>query len=89
MKTGGDIPEFQAVVLAGGKGSRFTDVTQNKAKCLLPVGNLPLLWYPLNMLQKNGFQGTDTVLQLEIIYSIIHFYTRVETVGVKINDGSK
>ncbi|TRY75345.1 hypothetical protein TCAL_04586 [Tigriopus californicus] len=62
MKTSGYVPEFQAVVLAGGKGSRFTDVTQNKAKCLLPVGNLPLLWYPLNMLQRNGFQEVIVVV---------------------------
>ena len=26
-----------------------------KPKCLLPVGNMPLVWYPLNMLQTNGF----------------------------------
>ena len=64
--------ELQAVVMAGGKGSRMTDLTSGKnpipdsrcgvsslslgkAKCLLPVGNLPLVWYPLNMLQSNGF----------------------------------
>ena len=46
---------LQAVVLAGGKGSRMTDLTSGKAKCLLPVGNLPLVWYPLNMLQAAGF----------------------------------
>jgi len=41
--------------MAAGKGSRMTDVTCGKAKCLLPVGGLPLLWYPLNMLSSNGF----------------------------------
>ena len=46
---------LQAVVLAGGKGSRMTDLTSGKAKCLLPVGNLPLVWYPLNTLQSAGF----------------------------------
>jgi len=46
---------LQAVVMAGGKGSRMTDLTSGKAKCLLPVGNLPLLWHPLNMLQSAGF----------------------------------
>eukprot|EP00095_Tigriopus_kingsejongensis_P007546 maker-scaffold104_size368486-snap-gene-2.29 protein:Tk07546 transcript:maker-scaffold104_size368486-snap-gene-2.29-mRNA-1 annotation:"translation initiation factor eif-2b subunit gamma" len=59
----GQMSEFQAVVLAGGKGSRFTDVTQNKAKCLLPLGNLPLLWYPLNMLQRIGFSEVIVVVQ--------------------------
>jgi len=46
---------LQAVVMAGGKGSRMTDLTSGKPKCLLPVGNKPLVWYPLHMLQTNGF----------------------------------
>ena len=46
---------LQAVVMAAGKGSRMTDVTCGKAKCLLPVGGRPLLWYPLNMLRSVGF----------------------------------
>jgi len=41
--------------MAGGKGSRMTDLTSAKAKCLLPVGNVPLVWYPLYMLQTDGF----------------------------------
>ncbi len=53
----GGRPEFQAVVMAGGRGSRFTELTRHKAKCFLPVGNLPLVWYPLHMLQKAGFKG--------------------------------
>ena len=48
--------EYQAVVLASGKGSRMTDVTSSKAKCLLPVGGHPLLYYPLAMLKKIGFR---------------------------------
>lgn len=56
-----DIQEFQAVVLAGGKGSRMVDLTASKPKCLLPVGNLPLIWYPLQMLKKIGFKGRTTI----------------------------
>nr|ADD38394.1 Translation initiation factor eIF-2B subunit gamma [Lepeophtheirus salmonis] len=48
--------EFQAVVLAGGRGSRFTDLTNSKGKCLLPVGNMPLIWYSLDNLVKLGFK---------------------------------
>ncbi len=55
-------PEFQAVVLAAGTGSRFTDLTSHKAKCLLPIGNLPMLWYPLNLLHKIGFQEAVVVV---------------------------
>ena len=46
---------LQAVVMAAGKGSRMTDLTATKPKCLLPVAGHPLVWHPLNMLQTNGF----------------------------------
>ena len=46
---------LQAVVMAAGKGSRMTDLTCTKAKCLLPVAGMPMVWWPLNMLQNNGF----------------------------------
>ncbi|KAL3268970.1 hypothetical protein HHI36_008056 [Cryptolaemus montrouzieri] len=47
--------EFQAVVLAAGKGSRMPEITSGKPKCLLPVGPKPLIWYPLYKLQISGF----------------------------------
>ena len=46
---------LQAIVMAAGKGSRMTDLTSTKAKCLLPLAGHPLVWHPLNMLQTNGF----------------------------------
>ena len=46
---------LQAVVMAGGKGSRMTELTCTKAKCLLPVAGQPMLYWPLNTLQINGF----------------------------------
>lgn len=48
--------EFQAIVLAGGRGTRFSELTGDRPKCLLPVGPFPLIFYPLHMLQKHGFQ---------------------------------
>ncbi|CAG9862528.1 unnamed protein product [Phyllotreta striolata] len=49
------LQEFQVVVLAAGRGSRISEITAGKPKCLLPVGPKPLLWYPLYKLQKSGF----------------------------------
>ncbi|RZF48352.1 hypothetical protein LSTR_LSTR007519 [Laodelphax striatellus] len=54
--------EFQAVVMAGGKGSRMTELTAENPKCLLPVGNLPLLWYPLQLLERSNFQEAIVVV---------------------------
>lgn len=52
--------EFQAIIMAAGRGSRMYPLTENFPKSVLPVGNLPLIWYPLNLLQTSGFEGTVT-----------------------------
>lgn len=50
-------PEFQALVLAAGRGSRMPEITTGKPKCLLPVGTKPLVWYSLFKLQELDFHG--------------------------------
>ena len=35
----------------------MTDLTASVPKALLPVGNRPLVWYPVNMLEKAGFES--------------------------------
>ncbi|XP_076652876.1 eukaryotic translation initiation factor 2B subunit gamma [Halictus rubicundus] len=54
--------EFQAVVLAGGGGSRMTELTHGQYKCLLPIGNIPMLWYPLQLLELAGFKEAIVVV---------------------------
>lgn len=54
--------ELQAVLMAAGGGSRMTDLTYNTPKAMLPVGNKPLMWYPLNLLERVGFEGESLVL---------------------------
>ncbi len=50
--------EFQAVVMAAGKGSRLSELTHGtRPKCLLPIGNRPMIWFTLKMLQQAGFEG--------------------------------
>ncbi len=51
--------EFQAIIMAAGRGSRMYPLTENFPKSLLPVGNLPLIWYPLNLLVTSGFEGIN------------------------------
>lgn len=55
--------ELQAVLMAAGGGSRMTDLTYNTPKAMLPVGNKPLIWYPLNLLERVGFEGVSSVFQ--------------------------
>lgn len=49
--------ELHPVILAGGTGSRMYPLTEECPKALLPVGNKPLIWYPIQLLEKNGFEG--------------------------------
>lgn len=67
--------EFQAVVFAAGKGSRMSEITAGKPKCLLPIGPKPLVWYPLYKLQTAGFSGNKfpillILLLLQIIFQM-------------------
>ncbi|KAB0386763.1 hypothetical protein FD755_001719, partial [Muntiacus reevesi] len=58
--------EFQAVVMAVGGGSRMTDLTSSIPKPLLPVGNRPLVWYPLNLLERVGFEEVIVITTKDV-----------------------
>ncbi|KAM3915534.1 translation initiation factor eIF2B subunit gamma isoform 1-T2 [Leptodactylus fuscus] len=58
--------ELQAVVMAVYGGSRMQDLTTSIPKPLLPVGNKPLLWYPLNLLERAGFEEVIVVTTKEV-----------------------
>lgn len=55
--------DFQAVVMAAGRGSRLTELlTADCLKYQLPVGNLPMIYYPLRALKNAGFSEAIVVL---------------------------
>ncbi|XP_066537875.1 translation initiation factor eIF-2B subunit gamma [Hoplias malabaricus] len=58
--------ELQAVVMAAGGGSRMMDLTYNMPKPLLPVGNKPLIWYPLNLLERAGFEEVIVITTKDV-----------------------
>ena len=45
----------RAIVLAGGLGTRMGELTRCSNKHLLPVGNQPMIYYPIQFLIQNGF----------------------------------
>src|SRR5271166_3826643 len=47
---------FRGVILAGGKGSRLGELTRITNKHLLPVGTLPMVYYPLKKLVGAGIR---------------------------------
>uniref|UniRef100_A0A1E1XS26 Translation initiation factor eIF2B subunit gamma n=1 Tax=Amblyomma sculptum TaxID=1581419 RepID=A0A1E1XS26_AMBSC len=55
--------DFQAIVMAAGRGSRLTELlTADNFKYQLPVGNLPMIYYPLRTLKNAGFSEVIVVL---------------------------
>ena len=47
---------MQAIILAGGKGTRLKPYTTVLPKPLLPIGDLPILEVVIKQLKKNGFK---------------------------------
>ncbi|XP_074650002.1 translation initiation factor eIF2B subunit gamma-like [Tubulanus polymorphus] len=55
--------EFQPIIMAAGRGSRMTEIIAKTPKALLPVGNKPMVWYPIKMLEKAGFEEAIIIVQ--------------------------
>jgi glucose-1-phosphate cytidylyltransferase len=45
---------MKAVILAGGKGLRFSEETYIRPKPMIKIGNKPILWHLINYLSKYG-----------------------------------
>ena len=41
----------------------MTDLSNGKPKCLLSVGNFPMIYYPLSLLKKVGFTDVIVITQ--------------------------
>lgn len=76
--------DFQAVVMAAGRGSRLTELLNPDCpKYLLPVGNLPMIYYPLCTLKKAGFSDVIVVVPSSVKQKIDD--TLAEKVGLRID----
>ncbi len=53
---------LQAVVMAGGEGSRLRPITSTRPKPLVPVVNRPILWHVLRLLKRNDFTEANITL---------------------------
>jgi mannose-1-phosphate guanylyltransferase / phosphomannomutase len=63
---------MQAVVMAGGEGSRLRPLTSNMPKPMLPVANRPLMEHIVELLGRHGF--TDIVVTVQFLSSLIRNY---------------
>ena len=48
---------MKAVILAGGKGTRLGDLTQEIPKPMIPIGDKPLLHHQVDLLVQYGITG--------------------------------
>lgn len=80
--------QIQAVIMAAGKGSRMTELTARKPKCLLPIGNLPMIWFPLNLLQRTGFQDVFIIVletnksEIQAALEKFNLKIKIELIGI-------
>ncbi|HYI45748.1 MAG TPA: sugar phosphate nucleotidyltransferase [Actinomycetota bacterium] len=64
--------DMQAVIMAGGEGSRLRPLTSNMPKPMLPITNRPLMEHIILLLRKHGF--TDVVATVQFLSSVIRNY---------------
>ena len=60
---------MEAIILAGGMGTRLQSVVADVPKCMAPVAGKPFLYYLLTTLEKSGFQ--HVILALGYKHEII------------------
>ncbi|KAF0993264.1 hypothetical protein HZS_5520 [Henneguya salminicola] len=73
--------DFCSIILAGGSGSKMFPLTESYPKCLLNVGNYPLIYYSLKALEIAGFDETLIVVRESWLKKI---KTRVDSLKMKI-----
>ncbi|HKZ93213.1 MAG TPA: mannose-1-phosphate guanyltransferase [Candidatus Bathyarchaeia archaeon] len=74
---------MQAVVMAGGEGTRLRPLTTNRAKPMVPVVNKPMLEHTLDLLKQHAFK--DVVLTLHYLPEAVHDYFQDgDDFGVKL-----
>ncbi|EIX7172197.1 nucleotidyltransferase family protein [Campylobacter coli] len=73
---------MQAIVLAGGLGTRLRSVVQDLPKPMAPINGKPFLAFVLEHLKKQGI--TEIILSVSYKYELIQEYFKDEFEGMKI-----
>ena len=56
---------MKAIILAAGRGTRISKITNSKPKTLLKIGNLTIIERLIYQLEKNGIEETIVVTGYE------------------------
>lgn len=63
---------MKGIVLAGGTGSRLRPLTDVMNKNLLPVGDKPMILYPINKLKKSGIEDIVIITGTEHAGAVVN-----------------
>lgn len=63
---------MKAVIMAGGRGTRLSEIARDIPKPMVPVGGMPVLEYEIGMLREQGF--TEIIMTLGHLGSVIMDY---------------
>ncbi|EAK0804589.1 D-glycero-D-manno-heptose 1-phosphate guanosyltransferase [Campylobacter lari] len=74
---------MQAIVLAGGLGTRLKSVVQDLPKPMAPINGKPFLAFVLEYLKKQGI--TEVILSVSYKYELIQEYFKEKFEGMKIH----
>uniref|UniRef100_A0A1X7UAW9 Translation initiation factor eIF2B subunit gamma n=1 Tax=Amphimedon queenslandica TaxID=400682 RepID=A0A1X7UAW9_AMPQE len=80
--------DLHPVLLAGGQASGLYPLNEAYPKALLPVGNKPLLYYPLRLLEKNNFKEVTVIVNSRDLKSIkqsLDEYPRLASSDIEFN----
>ena len=69
----------QAVIIAGGKGTRFRSISDNP-KILMPLGNIRLIDFQINYLKKNNISKAEPLIK-RILQTDIKNYGALRDLG--------
>ncbi|MGA2875799.1 MAG: nucleotidyltransferase family protein, partial [Nitrososphaerales archaeon] len=75
---------MQAVVLAGGEGSRLRPLTSTRPKPLVSIVNRPILWHVLRLLNKHNIKESYVTLHY-LSDQITTAFSNEKEIGVNIN----
>ena len=75
---------MKGVVLAGGKGTRLYPVTLAVSKHLLPVGDKPLIYYPLSVLMLANIREITLVCNQNDVRAYIRLLGDGSMLGIQL-----
>lgn len=76
--------QMKGVILAGGKGTRMYPLTLHTNKALLPVGDKPLIAYPIELMRDSGIAEICIVARSEHATQFVRSLGNGEAYGVDI-----